>query len=96
MGASTIPPEVCIITEYMPRGSLYQQLHDDSVDLPWNRTKQLALGTAKGMSFLHNRTPPIIHRDLKSHNLLVRAVVFSFPSNSVTASVVRLNLTTPS
>jgi serine/threonine protein kinase len=29
------------------------------------------LDTAKGMNYLHRQDPPIIHRDLKSHNLLV-------------------------
>lgn len=31
----------------------------------------MALGAAKGMLYLHTRQPPILHRDLKSANLLV-------------------------
>ena len=33
----------------------------------------MLLGAAKGMLYLHSREPPIIHRDLKSPNLLVTA-----------------------
>jgi serine/threonine protein kinase len=31
----------------------------------------MALDAAKGMNYLHNFDPPVIHRDLKSQNLLV-------------------------
>jgi len=32
---------------------------------------QIAMDVAEGMQFLHNTTPPILHRDLKSPNILV-------------------------
>jgi sterile alpha motif and leucine zipper-containing kinase AZK len=31
----------------------------------------MALDAAKGMNYLHTSDPPVIHRDLKSPNLLV-------------------------
>ena len=34
---------------------------------------RMAFDTAKGMRYLHQRDPPILHRDLKSPNLLVDA-----------------------
>lgn len=34
---------------------------------------QLALDAAEGMLYLHSREPPVIHRDLKTSNLLVNA-----------------------
>jgi len=71
MGVCTIPPEVCIITEYMPRGSVYILLHDTSYTLTYDRVRKMALDTCRGMNYLHRSTPAIIHRDLKSHNLLV-------------------------
>ena len=61
---------VCIITEYAARGSLADVLskpHHISVPL----RIRFALDAAKGMLFLHTHSPPIVHRDLKSKNLLV-------------------------
>lgn len=40
-------------------------------DLSWERRLRLANDAAIGMSFLHSGMDPIIHRDLKSPNLLV-------------------------
>jgi serine/threonine protein kinase len=73
LGTTTDPRDndFVIIMEFMPRGSLYRIIHNMSVDLPLERIKNIALDAARGMNYLHNLTPPIIHRDFKSHNLLV-------------------------
>ena len=34
-------------------------------------TKNIALGIARGMAYLHGHQPPVIHRDLKSQNILI-------------------------
>ena len=39
--------------------------------LDWPRRLAMALDAAKGMNYLHSSDPPVIHRDLKSPNLLV-------------------------
>ena len=39
--------------------------------LSWARLLTMALDAAKGTLYLHSRSPPIAHRDLKSANLLV-------------------------
>ncbi len=39
--------------------------------LSWGRLLSMAHDAAKGMLYLHSRHPPIVHRDLKSANLLV-------------------------
>lgn len=71
LGASMVPPNFCIIMEYMALGSLFNLLHDHRISLPWIRIKSMLLDAAKGMNYLHHSEPPIIHRDLKSQNLLV-------------------------
>jgi len=71
LGASAEPPNVCIIMEYMSRGSLQSVLHDTTIVLPWSIKRQMMLDAAAGMSYLHLSTPVIVHRDLKTQNLLV-------------------------
>ncbi|GAM19520.1 hypothetical protein SAMD00019534_026950 [Acytostelium subglobosum LB1] len=71
LGSCTIPPNICICTEYMPRGSLYSILHDAKVVLQWTLIRKMCLDAVKGVIYLHNSNPIILHRDLKSHNLLV-------------------------
>ncbi|CAA0832422.1 protein tyrosine kinase family protein [Striga hermonthica] len=71
MGAVTRPPHLSIVTEFLPRGSLYRLLHRPNNQLDERRRLRMALDAARGMNYLHNCTPVIVHRDLKSPNLLV-------------------------
>ncbi|TYH54401.1 hypothetical protein ES332_D09G166200v1 [Gossypium tomentosum] len=73
MGAVTQPPNLSIVTEYLSRGSLYRLLHKPGVRemLDERRRLSMAYDVANGMNYLHRRSPPIVHRDLKSPNLLV-------------------------
>jgi len=71
LGASSNPPNICIVMEYMPLGSLYKILHDDAVKLELEMIRKMMVDAARGMNYLHKSNPVIIHRDLKSHNLLV-------------------------
>ncbi|PSS23613.1 Serine/threonine-protein kinase [Actinidia chinensis var. chinensis] len=73
MGAVTQPPNLSIVTEYLSRGSLYKLLHKPGARemLDEKRKLNMAYDVAKGMNYLHNCSPPIVHRDLKSLNLLV-------------------------
>eukprot|EP00249_Psilotum_nudum_P022893 c28683_g2_i1 orf=478-3393(+) len=71
MGAVTRPPNLSIVTEYLPRGSLFRLLHRPNTRLDEKRRLKMALDVAKGMNYLHTSTPIIVHRDLKSPNLLV-------------------------
>ena len=60
-----------IVMELMPKGSLFHMLHSKT-ELPWAQREQIALDIAYGLSFLHSHKPfPIIHRDLKSLNVLL-------------------------
>lgn len=69
MGVCVDPPELCIITEFMSRGSLYDVLHNDKLQLPFPLLRNMIVDVLKGLQFIHSAG--IIHRDLKSPNLLV-------------------------
>ncbi|MCO5591665.1 hypothetical protein L7F22_045656 [Adiantum nelumboides] len=73
MGVVTKRPNFSIITEYLPRGSLFRLLHRPGMQelLDERRRIRMALDVARGMNYLHRLNPPIVHRDLKSPNLLV-------------------------
>ncbi|KGN60414.2 serine/threonine-protein kinase CTR1 [Cucumis sativus] len=73
MGAVTKRPHLSIVTEYLPRGSLYRLIHRPSYGELMDQRKRLrmALDVAKGINYLHCLNPPIVHWDLKSPNLLV-------------------------
>ncbi len=57
-----------LVMELMPKGSLYQLLHNGQA-LPWPIRFQIALDTAWGLKDLHGYS--ILHRDLKSLNILL-------------------------
>ncbi|GAV68942.1 Pkinase_Tyr domain-containing protein/EDR1 domain-containing protein [Cephalotus follicularis] len=71
MGAVTRAPNLSIVTEFLHRGSLYRLIHRPNNQLDERRRLRMALDAARGMNYLHNCTPVIVHRDLKSPNLLV-------------------------
>ena len=75
LGASVMSSDVCIVMEYMPRGSLWKLLHYSPKHprLDARRRLKMASHIAKGMQFLHGRNPPLLHRDLKTANCLVGA-----------------------
>lgn len=58
----------CLLMEYMEQGSLYQVLEKP---LPPPLQKQIALEIALGLQYLHGHD--VLHRDLKSANVLVNA-----------------------
>ncbi|KAM3301240.1 serine/threonine-protein kinase RIPK [Capsicum chacoense] len=61
-----------LVYEYMPRGSLENQLFRRySVSLPWSTRMKIAFGAAKGLEFLHEAKKPVIYRDFKASNILL-------------------------
>ncbi|KAL2522291.1 ACT-like protein tyrosine kinase family protein [Forsythia ovata] len=69
IGACTRPPLLCIVTELMSCGSVYDFLHNQKGVLKLPAILKVAIDVSKGMSYLHQNN--IIHRDLKAANLLM-------------------------
>ncbi|KAG9156284.1 hypothetical protein Leryth_009163 [Lithospermum erythrorhizon] len=61
-----------LVYEYLPRGSLENQLFRRySVSLPWSTRMKIALEAAKGLAFLHEADKPVLFRDFKASNILL-------------------------
>ncbi|GLD96655.1 hypothetical protein PINS_up005338 [Pythium insidiosum] len=64
---------VGIVFEYLERGDVYALLRSN-IALSWSDPLlKIATDVALGVSYLHNCDPPLVHRDLKSSNLLCTA-----------------------
>jgi sterile alpha motif and leucine zipper containing kinase AZK len=98
VGAVTEPSNLCIITQYCARGSLADLLLEPrydhnlvdvltsdflcSVPMDYVRKLKFARDAARGMLYLHSSNPVILHRDLKSDNLLVAQVAIKFAAGA--------------
>eukprot|EP00948_MAST-09A_sp_MAST-9A-sp1_P002068 g2068.t1 len=90
IGACTKQPNLCIVMQYMSHGSLWECLHSakpDNYFEDWNKRIKVAIDIALGMNYLHSFRTKIIHRDLKSPNVLMddnfRAVVSDFGLSTI-------------
>ncbi len=66
-----------LVYEYMDNGSLHQWLHQrERIGAPgpldWPTRLQIAIDSARGLCYMHHHcSPPIVHRDVKSANILL-------------------------
>ncbi|MCO5603469.1 hypothetical protein L7F22_057619 [Adiantum nelumboides] len=83
-----------LVYEYMPNGSLGDMLHHNPGDgstnlaLDWPSRYKIALGAAQGLAYLHHDcSPPIVHRDVKSNNILLDAHLNAYVADFGVAKV---------
>jgi serine/threonine protein kinase len=69
-GLVTSPP--MLVIELAPAGSLLDVLtRSSATSLPWRDRVAVGAGVAAGVEYLHSQSPPIIHADLKSANVVL-------------------------
>ncbi|KAK2095551.1 Receptor-interacting serine/threonine-protein kinase 2 [Saguinus oedipus] len=73
LGICNEPEFLGIVTEYMPNGSLNELLHRkiEYPDVAWPLRFRMLHEIALGVNYLHNMTPPLLHHDLKTQNILL-------------------------
>jgi serine/threonine protein kinase len=61
-----------VLQEFFPRGTMEVMLHHTAAKR-WDTAKLLLIirSIASGVQYLHSRSPPILHRDIKPGNLFV-------------------------
>ncbi|XP_044480260.1 serine/threonine-protein kinase STY46-like isoform X2 [Mangifera indica] len=69
IGACTRPPRMCIVTEFMSGGSMYDLLQKQKGGFKLPSLLRIGIDVSMGMNYLHQNN--IIHRDLKAANLLM-------------------------
>ncbi|KAI4314584.1 hypothetical protein L6164_027474 [Bauhinia variegata] len=71
-GYCNSPASKLLIYDYLAGGSLDEALHEKSEQLDWDSRLNIIMGAAKGLAYLHHDcSPRIIHRDIKSSNILL-------------------------
>ncbi|RWW10536.1 hypothetical protein GW17_00025916 [Ensete ventricosum] len=66
--------QLLLVYEYVPNGTVADHLHGPRAreeGLSWPVRMSIAIETAEALSYLHAVTPPIIHRDVKTNNILL-------------------------
>ena len=66
-----IDSSIMIVSEYMQNGTLNDAFKSKKIVLDWNTKIRISLQVSCAMAYLHSRTPPLLHRDLKGDNILL-------------------------
>mmetsp|Transcript_36247 Transcript_36247/g.104375 ORF Transcript_36247/g.104375 Transcript_36247/m.104375 type:complete len:294 (+) Transcript_36247:116-997(+) len=78
LGVASLQRPFRIITEFCAGGCCFELLHNcDHIELEWVQQHKMCMDVAQAMDYLHKFNPQIIHRDLKSLNLLLSKPILS-------------------
>nr|XP_040249031.1 MDIS1-interacting receptor like kinase 2-like [Aegilops tauschii subsp. strangulata] len=81
-----------LVYDYIKQGSLHRILENQELakELDWNKRIALATDVAQAISYLHHEcSPPIIHRDITSNNILLDTSFKGFVSDFGTARILK-------
>jgi len=96
IGACTEPPNLLIVMEFADRGNLYDIIHNRELSISEDLAISLGTQIADGLTYLHQHK--IVHRDLKSPNILVTidwvAQIADFGTSRVVDQVMTLGIGT--
>ncbi|KAB2064438.1 hypothetical protein ES319_A09G019000v1 [Gossypium barbadense] len=84
---------IFFIYEYMEKGSLFCNLRDEveAVEMDWKKRVEIIKGIAHALSYLHyDCSPPIVHRDISSNNVLLNSSFEAFVADFGTAKMLDL------
>lgn len=90
----SLTPYLSMIMELIPHGDLYKYINktmaENGEKISWAMRLRIAWDIAKGMAFLHSTDPPLLHRDMKSPNILMSSLE---PTSETVAKVADFGLT---
>ena len=88
IGCCNSPPNLVVISQYMPVGSLYTVLHQGTgLVVDTNRAVQFAIDVAKGMAFIHSLDRQLPRLYLSSHHIMVRSPSYLVPSINISHQI---------
>ncbi|KAL5990763.1 hypothetical protein ACLOJK_011667 [Asimina triloba] len=93
--------ERLLVYKYMPKGTVYQQLHQSTKHaFRWPLRLRVAIGVARGLVWLHHRCKPcVIHRHISSESILLdeayEPVISNFKSARLMGSIANSRFGSP-